>query len=117
MTSCGKTFYLLKLLETDYKNHFENIFLICPTFVLLEKSCKLRRGNQQFDRLGRLRQFASREKPNERTRQTRIFGEALMTVDHRADATTDLDRETVSRKHFQARDVLQSKFQRHEHNL
>ena len=33
MTSCGKTFYLLKLLETDYKNHFENIFLVCPTFV------------------------------------------------------------------------------------
>ena len=33
MTSCGKTFYLLQLLETDYKNHFEKIFLICPTFV------------------------------------------------------------------------------------
>ena len=33
MTACGKTSYLLKLLETDYKNHFERIFLICPTFV------------------------------------------------------------------------------------
>ena len=33
MTSSGKTFYLLQLLETDYKNHFEKIFLICPTFV------------------------------------------------------------------------------------
>ena len=32
-TCCGKTFYLLQLLEEDYKNHFENIFLICPTFV------------------------------------------------------------------------------------
>ena len=32
-TSCGKTFYLLQLLETEYKNHFENIFLLCPTFV------------------------------------------------------------------------------------
>ena len=33
MTGCGKTFYLLTLLETEYKKHFENIFLICPTFV------------------------------------------------------------------------------------
>ena len=32
-TSCGKTYYLLRLLETEYKNHFENIFLLCPTFV------------------------------------------------------------------------------------
>ena len=32
-TCCGKTFYLLQLLEKDYKNHFEKIFLICPTFV------------------------------------------------------------------------------------
>ena len=32
-TCCGKTFYLLQLLETEYKNHFEKIFLICPTFV------------------------------------------------------------------------------------
>ena len=32
-TSCGKTHYLLRLLETKYKNHFENIFLVCPTFV------------------------------------------------------------------------------------
>ena len=32
-TSCGKTHYLLRLLETEYKNHFENIFLLCPTFV------------------------------------------------------------------------------------
>ena len=31
-TNCGKTFYLLQLLETEYKNHFENIFLICSTF-------------------------------------------------------------------------------------
>ena len=33
MTACGKSFYLLQLLEQHYKNHFENIFLICPTFV------------------------------------------------------------------------------------
>ena len=31
-TSCSKTHYLLRLLETEYKNHFENIFLLCPTF-------------------------------------------------------------------------------------
>ena len=33
MTGCGKTHYLLKLIETEYKKHFENIFFICPTFV------------------------------------------------------------------------------------
>ena len=33
MTGCGKTYYLLELLETEYKKHFENIFVICPTFV------------------------------------------------------------------------------------
>ena len=32
MTGCGKTFFLLELLETEYKKHFENIFVVCPTF-------------------------------------------------------------------------------------
>ena len=33
MTGCGKTYYLLTILETEYKKHFEKIFVICPTFV------------------------------------------------------------------------------------
>ena len=33
MTGCGKTYYLLTLLETEYEKQFENIFVICPTFV------------------------------------------------------------------------------------
>lgn len=33
MTGCGKTYYLLKMLESDYKGHFEYIFLICPTYL------------------------------------------------------------------------------------
>ena len=32
ITVCGKTHYLLKMLEKDYKGHFENIFLICSTY-------------------------------------------------------------------------------------
>ena len=32
-TGCGKTHYLLKMLENDYKGHFEYIFLICPTYL------------------------------------------------------------------------------------
>jgi GTPase SAR1 family protein len=32
MTGCGKTYYLLKMLENDYKNHFDYIFLICSTY-------------------------------------------------------------------------------------
>ena len=32
MTACGKTHYLLNMLEKDYKGHFEYIFLICPTY-------------------------------------------------------------------------------------
>ena len=30
VTACGKTEFLLKLLETVYKNHFEFIVIICP---------------------------------------------------------------------------------------
>ena len=32
MTGCGKTHYLLKMLEEEYFGHFECIFLICPTY-------------------------------------------------------------------------------------
>ena len=31
VTACGKTEFLLKLLETVYKNHFEFIVILCPT--------------------------------------------------------------------------------------
>ena len=31
-TTCGKTNYLLNMLEKEYMNHFKFIFLICPTF-------------------------------------------------------------------------------------
>ena len=32
MTGCGKTHYLLSMLEEEYFGHFEYIFLICPTY-------------------------------------------------------------------------------------
>ena len=32
MTACGKTHYLLEMLEKEYKNHFDYIFIVCPTF-------------------------------------------------------------------------------------
>ena len=32
MTACEKTHYLLKMLEEEYKNHFDYIFIVCPTF-------------------------------------------------------------------------------------
>ena len=31
-TACGKTEFLLRLLETEHKNHFEFIVILCPTF-------------------------------------------------------------------------------------
>ena len=31
VTACGKTEFLLRLLETKYKNHFEFIVILCPT--------------------------------------------------------------------------------------
>ena len=31
VTACGKTEFLLRLLETIYKNHFEFIIILCPT--------------------------------------------------------------------------------------
>ena len=33
VTACGKTEFLLKLLETIYKNHFEFIMTLCPTIL------------------------------------------------------------------------------------
>ena len=32
MTNCGKTYYLLNMIEKYYKKHFDYIILICPTF-------------------------------------------------------------------------------------
>ena len=32
MTACGKTHYLLKMLEGNYKGHFDYIFIVCPTY-------------------------------------------------------------------------------------
>lgn len=31
MTACGKTYYLLDMIEKEYMNHFDYIILICPT--------------------------------------------------------------------------------------
>ena len=31
--ACGKTEFLLRLLETEYKNHFEFIVILCPTIL------------------------------------------------------------------------------------
>ena len=31
VTDCGKTEFLLQLLEIKYKNHFEFIIILCPT--------------------------------------------------------------------------------------
>ena len=33
VTACGKTEFLLRLLETEYKNHFEFIVILCPTIL------------------------------------------------------------------------------------
>ena len=33
VTACGKTEFLLRLLETVYKNHFEFIVILCPTIL------------------------------------------------------------------------------------
>ena len=33
ITACGKTEFLLQLLETVYKNHFEFIVILCPTIL------------------------------------------------------------------------------------
>ena len=32
-TNVGKTEYLLRILETEYKNHFEFIIIMCPTIL------------------------------------------------------------------------------------
>jgi predicted AAA+ superfamily ATPase len=32
ITGCGKTHFLLDLLQSDYKNKFDYIIIVCPTF-------------------------------------------------------------------------------------
>ena len=44
--ACGKTEFLLKLLETVYKNHFEFIVILCP--MILDKKTYLS-GKWTFD--------------------------------------------------------------------
>ena len=34
----GKTEYLLRILETEYKNHFEFIVMMCPTILVNSKT-------------------------------------------------------------------------------
>ena len=31
-TNCGKTFFILELLEQEYRNEFDNIVIFCPTY-------------------------------------------------------------------------------------
>ena len=33
VTACSKTEFLLRLLEPEYKNHFEFIVILCPTIL------------------------------------------------------------------------------------
>ena len=33
VTACSKTEFLLQLLQTKYKNHFEFIIILCPTIL------------------------------------------------------------------------------------
>ena len=33
MTACGKTHYLLKMLEENFKGHFDYVFFVCPTLL------------------------------------------------------------------------------------
>jgi len=33
VTNCGKTHFVLDLLENEYRDHFENIVLFCPTYI------------------------------------------------------------------------------------
>ena len=44
VTACGKTEFLLQLLETVYKNHFEFIMILCPT-ILDNKTYLLENGS------------------------------------------------------------------------
>ena len=39
MTACGKTHFLLELLEKEYRGHFDYIYLLCPTFTW-NKTCQ-----------------------------------------------------------------------------
>ena len=32
ITACGKTRYLLEMLEREYMKHFDYVILLCPTF-------------------------------------------------------------------------------------
>ena len=41
VTACGKTEFLLRLLETVYKNHFEFIVILCP--IILDNKSYLSR--------------------------------------------------------------------------
>ena len=135
MTACGKTHYLLKMLEKEYKNHFDHIFIVCPTFEdnktyqnweylkdpdvfaiacdhvkvegVLRDIVKFAKKHQQPRNTGRLCRFQRRKKQNQRTRQTCFQWETHRSEHNSHHSTTNFHREAVQDEHIKTCDLLQ----------
>ena len=104
MTACGKTHYLLKMLEEGFKGYFDYVFIGCPIFAenktyqswkyledpdvfampcdhdevdsYLETIVKIAKGEKQSHNPRRLRLVAGGEKQDQRAGQTGLARKA-----------------------------------------
>ena len=141
MTGCEKTFYLLNMLEHEYKGHFDHIFPICPTFEYntTYQEWKFKNDPPVFaipcDQddvdiyLQRFTDFAKRtnsliilddcsSSQDVKKRTSELVKLALsarhLVVYHRHHTAINIHCKTLSRKHIQICNFLQSEFKGHE---
>ena len=124
MMNCGKTFYLLKMLEEDYKGHFDYIFIVCPTFKKNKtyQNWKFLGDNSVFsivcdhdeveDNLRTIIWFSTDTNSliilDDCTHQTSISCKAQWSWHHSYHPTANLCHKALQGKYFKAHHILQS---------
>ena len=129
MTACGKTHYLLKMLEENFKGHFDYVFFVCPTFLgnktyqewkylkdpdlfagaLRPRPCGdrpgnhrwVREGNKKFNSFGRLRVLPDGKKQNQRVGKTCLPRKAHRTFHDRHHPATHEHCKTLQNERLQ----------------
>ena len=146
MTACEKTHYLLKMLEKDFKGHFDYVFFVCPTFLenktyqewkylkdldvfalpcdhdevetTLETIVRFAKGTNSF--IGRLRILPDGEKQNQRAGKTCLTWKAHRVVHDCHHTATHDHCETLQDERLQGGVLLhrpQGRPQRHLRKL
>ena len=124
MTACGKTYYILKMLEEEYANHFDYMFIVCPTFEdnktyqnweylktptesVFRDIVKLEKNTNSLVILDDCAASKDVKKQNQRTRQTCFQRETYRSEYDSHHPTTNFHREAVQDEHIKTHNLLQ----------